>query len=77
MCPDDITRTIEISTGGTTVSFNEPTAYDNSGTANLYSRSHRPGLYFVTGTTIVTYTFEDPSGNRASCSFKIIVIESK
>ncbi|KAJ8041072.1 Hyalin [Holothuria leucospilota] len=74
-CPDDITRTIEILTGGTTVSFTEATATDNSGTATLVSRSHAPGSFFVTGSTTVTYTFVDPTGNSASCSFQIIIVE--
>ena len=76
-CPDDISRTIGILTGGTTVSFTEATATDNSGTATLASRSHSPGSFFVTGSTTVTYTFVDPSGNSASCSFQIIIIEGE
>ena len=74
---NDITRTIPIGTGGTTVSWTEPTATDDSGTATLQQRTNAPGSFFPVGTTQVTYTFGDPSGNTASISFNVNVIEGK
>ncbi|XP_072013269.1 uncharacterized protein [Amphiura filiformis] len=74
-CPDDITREIPLNVGGVSVGFMEATATDNSGRVVLVSRSHTPGQQFTPGSTTVTYTFEDPSNNRASCSFTILVIE--
>lgn len=74
---DDITRIIEFGLGGTIVTFTEPTATDNSGSVSLVSRTNAPGDFYPTGTTTVTYVFRDPSGNTASRSFNINVIESK
>ena len=76
-CPSDVSRTTGCNTGGTTVNFDDATATDNSGTANLVSQSHRPRQFFSVGTTTVTYTFTDPSGNRASCSFDVFVTEGR
>ncbi|PIK34618.1 putative hyalin, partial [Apostichopus japonicus] len=71
----DVTETIPLNGFGTTVQFSEPTATDNSGTANLQSRTHTPGQFFQSGTTHITYVFIDPSGNTAECSFNIIITE--
>ncbi|PIK52768.1 hypothetical protein BSL78_10343 [Apostichopus japonicus] len=71
----DVTETIPLNGFGTTVQFSEPTATDNSGTANVQSRTHTPGQFFQSGTTEVTYVFIDPSGNTAECSFNIIITE--
>ncbi|XP_071821997.1 hyalin-like [Apostichopus japonicus] len=71
----DVTETIPLNGFGTTVQFREPTATDNSGTANFQSRTHTPGQFFQSGTTEVTYVFIDPSGNTAQCSFNIIITE--
>ena len=77
VCPPDQTLTIDINTGGRTVTFNDATATDNSGTVNLISQTHRSGQFFVTGSTMVTYTFADPSNNRDSCSFTIEIVEGR
>ncbi|PIK36144.1 hyalin [Apostichopus japonicus] len=71
----DVSGTIPLNGFGTTVQFREPTATDNSGTANVQSRTHTPGQFFRSGTTQVTYVFIDPSGNTAECSFNIIITE--
>ncbi len=76
-CPDDIQRTIDINTGGLTITFEDATATDNSGTATIVSQTHRSGQFFLVGVTEVTYIFQDPSNNRAECSFTITVIEGK
>ena len=60
-------------TGGTNVIWTEPTATDNSGSVTLTARSHFPGQFFPVGSTTVTYTFSDGSGNIASTSFNVIV----
>ena len=72
---DDIRREIPSGLSGITVSWTEPSATDNSGTATLTSRSHAPGSFFPLGTTTVTYTYTDPSGNQATTSFDVIVTE--
>ena len=77
VCVEDITQTTPLGTGGITVSWVEPTATDNSGSVSLSSRSHAPGSFFSTGSTQVTYVFEDPSGNSGVCAFFVTVNEGK
>ena len=72
-----ITVTAPCDTRQTTVTWIEPSATDNSGTATLQSRSHSPGQMFNVGTTQVTYQFVDPSGNVATYTFPVIVTEGK
>ena len=50
--------------------WTEPTARDNSGSHTL-SSSHKPGDAFPIGLTEVTYTAEDPSGNRVTEKFTV------
>ena len=72
-CPADI---VEFLPSGNfmMVSWTEPTATDNSGTANLEFQSFRPGTFFeVNQPAEVIYTFVDPSGNEATCSFTVSV----
>ena len=76
-CPEDISREVGINVDGVNVPFVEATAIDNSGTVTLVSRSHSPNDRFPVGQTTVTYTFQDPSGNRGSCSFTITVVAGK
>ena len=70
-----ITRQVELGTPGIEVSFTEPTATDNSGTAFLISRTAAPGDFFAVGQTTVTYTFSDAAGNTASGSVIVNVVE--
>ncbi len=73
----DITVTTPLGSGGTTVTWPELTANDNSGTATFVTSSHNSGQFFPTGTTTVTYTYIDPSGNTATYEFDVNVIEGK
>ena len=77
LCPADVQHTALTGQGGSNMEWNEPQAFDNSGTADLISRSHTPGSFFPMGATTVSYTFADPSGNTASCSFDVIVSEGQ
>ena len=54
------------------ISWTEPVATDNCGTVTLTS-NYSPGATFPPGTTTVTYTATDPSGNSNSCSFDVTV----
>ena len=76
-CINDVVDTVNTGVTGTIVTWTEPTATDNSGTATLSSRTHAPGTFFLVGTTDVTYTFVDSSGNSATCTFTVTVIECK
>ena len=79
--PDNMIVTIPLGTppgsGQTTVTWTPPTATDNSGFAILIDASHQPGDTFSTGTTTVTYTYRDPSGNEAVFDFDVVVREGK
>ena len=76
-CVDNIARTIALGSPGTTVSWLEPTATDNSGSVSLQSRSHAPGGFFSVGDTLVSYVFADSSGNRATCTFDVLITAGK
>ena len=76
-CLNDIAQTVSTGVAGTTVTWTEPTATDNSGIVTLTSRTHAPGTFFVVGTTAVTYEYTDGSGNSATCTFNVNVIERK
>ncbi len=76
-CPGDITASTALGTSGTTVTWQEPMATDNSGIANLISRSLPPGAFFQIGVTTVTYVFQDPSLNTDFCTFDIYVSAGK
>jgi hypothetical protein len=54
--------------------WTEPTAIDNcQGAMTFTTRSHAPGSLFPVGSTTVTYTFTDSSGNTSTCSFVVQV----
>ena len=76
-CINDIVQTVNFGTPGTSVSWTEPTATDNSGIVSLTQRTHAPGNFFLVGSTDVTYTFTDGSGNSANCIFTVTVVERK
>ncbi len=74
-CPSDIN--IEIPFGSTTanVSWTEPVFSDNC--SFTVSQSHNPGDSFSLGSTTVTYTATDDSGNSDRCSFSVnVTVES-
>ena len=55
------------------VSWVEPRVTDNSGVVSV-TVTHQPGSAFDAGTTPVTYSAIDPSGNQATCSFDVSVV---
>ena len=70
----DIVRFVAAGVTSIPVTYTEPNATDNSGTAFLVSRSAQPGDSFPLGVTVVEYVFSDPSGNLASANFTVTVI---
>ncbi|XP_033108663.1 hyalin-like [Anneissia japonica] len=74
LCPDDVTRIIGNTTENPVVTWNVPTATDNSGNVEVISAMYKPGDAFGPGHTVVLYTAVDPSSNSAVCSFTITVI---
>ena len=70
-CPSDITVTADV-TCHAVVSWTLPAVSDNCNGANI-SSTVNPGTPFDIGTTVVTYTATDVSGNISTCSFNVIV----
>ncbi len=71
-CPADIT--VPVNNAGCTaiVNWTAPTATDNCASPLLTSTSNS-GSVFPVGTTPVTYTATDASGNSTTCSFNVTV----
>ena len=76
-CPDDIQVSSTTGANLAFVAWTEPTATDNSGNTPTVRRTHIPNSAFFIGTTVVTYTFSDRSGNSAVCSFDVTVSRKK
>lgn len=72
-CPTDITVYRASGASNTIVTWTPPTATDNR-TVTLTS-THNSGAAFVLGETKVTYTAVDGAGNKATCSFNVIVVD--
>ncbi len=80
-CPSDVAVNTGVgaTTCGATATWTEPTATDNCvGAANLiWTKSHTPGSMFPVGTTQVTYTVADSSGNvSVACTFNVVVTDN-
>ena len=74
-CPANITVNNDASTCGAAVTFTA-TATDNcAGTVITYS--HAPGSVFPIGTTTVTATATDASGNISTCTFTVTVNDTE
>lgn len=71
-CPPNLEVTADSSRNGASVTWTAPSATDNSGSVNVVF-SASPNDFFLIGETTVTYTFVDPSGNDAICSFNVLV----
>ena len=69
-CPSDIIVPNDQGECGAIVNF-AATADDNC--SALITYNHNPGSYFEVGTTSVTATATDPSGNSLSCTFNVTV----
>lgn len=59
------------------VTWNQPTASDNSGQTPNVQSTHQSGSSFPVGTSTVTYTFADAAGNEATCSFNVNIVSGK
>ncbi len=70
-CPSNITVNASASCQAV-VSWTAPTASDNCTVVTL-TTTKNPGTLFNLGTTPVTYTATDASGNTSTCSFNVIV----
>lgn len=71
-CPSNITISATANCSAI-VSWTAPTAADNCHVG--LTSSHASGSTFALGTTVVTYTATDQSGNKATCSFNVTVVD--
>jgi len=72
ICPEDITTTVTPGQCNAAVTWEPPSPDENCG-ITLTGSNFEPGDLFPIGTTTVTYTAEDESGNTFDCSFDITV----
>jgi gliding motility-associated-like protein len=75
-CPGDITQNNDLDSCGAVVNWTAPTYYDNSDYYTV-SSSHASGDYFPVGTTTVTITVADSSGNTSVCEFDVTVVDNQ
>ena len=75
-CPANISLPDQFNTCGRSVTWTPPTFTDNCGGMTVVS-SHVPGTFFPAGTTTVTYTATDASGNVTTCSFTITIVDQQ
>ncbi len=75
VCPNDITQSVTPGQCATSVTWTPPMPDPNCG-ITITSSTHEPGDVFPIGTTTVTYTAVDDSGNTLECSFDITVTYS-
>lgn len=72
-CPNDVVAYLNQGIGEVNVFWNEPLAEDNCGEPITITQTSFSGDGFSLGTTLVTYTAVDTSGNEAVCEFNVIV----
>lgn len=73
-CPSDVLVQLPLNQCDTLVNWFEPVALDNCGFDSL-NTTHEPPSRFQAGQTTVVYTAKDKSGNVATCSFMVLVID--
>lgn len=71
-CPGNIVMSLTGSVCDETVNWALPTVSDNCSVSSFTS-DYKPGDIFPLGTTTVTYTATDLSGNEAICTFNITI----
>jgi hypothetical protein len=74
VCPANIVKPNDPGQCGANVSFSA-TATDNCSATVTFSQA--PGSFFPVGTTPVTVTATDPSGNTSSCTFTVTVNDTE
>jgi len=71
-CPADISVATAAASGNTAIEWTPPAATDKC-TLTSFQSTHQPGDIFPIGTTPVTYTATDKSGNVTTCIFTVTV----
>jgi gliding motility-associated-like protein len=75
-CPSPITQNNDSDSCGAVVSWTAPVYYDNSDYFTV-TASHVSGDYFPVGTSTVTITVSDSSGNSTVCEFDVTVTDNQ
>jgi hypothetical protein len=75
-CVGDITQNNDLDSCGAVVNWTAPT-YDDNSDYYTVSGSHASGDYFSVGTTMVTITVADSSGNTSVCTFDVTVEDNQ
>ena len=75
-CPSNIVVSTDLGSCDAGVNWTEPIASDNC-PAVSFTSTHSPGDVFALGTTTVTYTATDASGNFVTCSFTVTVNDTE
>jgi HYR domain len=75
-CPNNIVMNAVSGQCGTVVSYTTPTATDNCDPNPAVTCAPASGSTFPAGTTTVTCTAMDTSGNKAPCSFTVAVTDN-
>ena len=73
VCPPSITVESMVKECGNVVTWDQPIAADNCDNTVAMIPDIPPGSFFPVGTTTVTYTAVDNSGNTAICTFDVTV----
>ena len=73
-CPADITVNASGGSCDAVATWTPPTGYDDCAGNITPTATHTPGDTFPSGTTTVTYTFDDGAGNVATCEFDVTVL---
>lgn len=75
-CPGNVSANSDIGTCAATVNYTVPTGSDNCpGTTGSILSGSGPGSSFPVGTTTNTFQLTDASGNTATCSFNVVVLD--
>jgi len=76
-CPADVMVNTAPGTCGAVATWSAPTVTDNCDGSMTATSDIASGSIFLPGTTVVTYTVTDASGNTTTCSFNVIVIDNE
>ena len=73
-CPDDLVSYVNGPDATSSVAWTVPTATDNSGIPPTVTGGLSPPVSLGVGSTTVTYTATDASGNQVDCTFTVSII---
>ena len=75
-CPFNV-KVLASSNCDAVANWTVPVPMDNCAGATITDATHTPGQTFPIGSTTVTYTATDASGNTTTCSFEVLVADTQ